>query len=195
MNGAERERLVDSALDRALGPQLVEPRDGFEERILANLPKEVARRPWWQWMWIPALAAVALLAVVIGMRVMHREAPAPQIVNRTVEAPQQQVAVKPQTPAPQAVRPHRQLAKTTPQVAPKVVITSASSDALPRMNVFPSPSPLSEQERLLLALSRRQRGEVEIAANTQSAERERAQKYFDTGYAPEVAATAPLDKK
>lgn len=184
MDPQRKERIVDEVLDRALGPQLVEPRAGLEERILANLASQPQRRPWWRWIWVPALAAAAVLAVVIGIRVMHREVVAPTQANKTVPTPKQQVAEMP-TP----VKPERQVAKhVAPRLsAPQRSVTLAKAEPQPpRLDVFPTPVPLSDQERLLLALSRRQRGEVEIAANSQSAERERAQKYFDTGYAPEA---------
>jgi hypothetical protein len=194
MNREERERLVDGVLDRALGPQAVEPRTGLEERILAKLPAAPARR-WWQWMWIPALAAAAVLAVVIGMRLMHQEAPQPVQAKKAVETPKQEVAARPDAPMVKKATPPRVIAKQAPWrrmvAGPKVEIARAiPSQELPRQAVFPAPLPLTEQERLLLAFVRHQRPQAELVASEQQAERERVQKYFETGEAP-VAQPTP----
>jgi hypothetical protein len=194
MNREERERLVDGVLDRALGPQAVEPRPGLEERILANLPAH-APRPWWQWMWIPALAAAAVLAIVIGMRVMHEETPQPVQVRNTVETPKQEVATKLEAPMVKKAEPPRVIAKRVPPrqmlSEQKVEIARAiPSQELPRQAVFPAPQPLTEQERLLLAFVNRQRPQAELVASEQQAEREKVQKYFETGEAP-VAPPTP----
>ena len=199
MNREERERLVDSVLDRALGPQGVEPRSGLEERILANLPKEREPRPWWRWMLVPALAAAAVLAVAIGMRVMHRGTPVPVQANRTTEQPKQEVVVKPQAPVQQPLVPPRQMAKRVvpkaTETTPKVEVASAKvGQQLPRQAVFPSPAPLTEQERLLLALVNQQRPQAEQIAAEQQAYRESFQKYLETGEAPvpQPAAAQPM---
>jgi hypothetical protein len=183
MNPKERERLVDSVLDRALRPQLVEPRPGLEERILANLPTQPQRRPWWQWMWIPALAAAALLAVVIGMRVMHRELPAPVQAIKTVEAPKQEATVEPEAPAIKQLQPQRAHPPARVQVA-------RVTPALPKQGVFPSPVPMTDQERLLLALVRRNPEQAKAIAVEQQAERERIQKYLERGDSSDSPSTA-----
>jgi hypothetical protein len=186
MNREERERLVDNVLDRALGPQMVEPRDQLEERILANLPAEPHERPWWQWMWIPALAAATVLAIVIGARVMHRETPPPQRANKTLASPTHQAAVKPESPVVRQVRQQPVISKRASH--PKTEVAVAKVPNLPRQDVFPAPVPLTEQERLLLALVRGQRPQAELLAAEQQVQRERVQKYFETG---EVPATQP----
>ena len=183
MNRAERERLVDSALDRALGPEAIEPREGIEQRILANLATVPQPRPWWRWMWVPAMAAAAVLAVVIGVRVMHREPAAPQVVHKNVETPKEKkVEVAPRVaPAAPSLSPRRNvLAHKNP--ARNVEIAKAGP--LPKQDVFPSPVPLTEQEGLLLALMRRKPEEAKLIAIEQQAERERIQKYFETGDPP-----------
>ena len=191
MNGAERERLVDSVLDRALGPQRVEPRAGFEERILANLPKEGERRPWWRWMWVPALAATALLAVVIGIRLMNPEPQAPVQVKKTNAVPNPEVATKPQVGIQPPVERRRQIATRGDRSASAPPVTIAKSEPpLPRQTVFPSPVPLTEQEQLLLAFVNRQRPQAELVAAEQQADRERIQKYFETGEVPEAKPIA-----
>lgn len=196
MNREERERLVDGALGRALGPQAVEPRPGLEDRILANLPAQAAaRRPWWEWIWIPALAAAAVLAIVIGMRVMEKQSPAPQQVKKSVEVPKQDVAKRPEGPVIKKATPPRVIAKQAPGrrmvAGPKVEIARATpSHEYPRQAVFPAPLPLTDQERLLLAFVNRQRPQAELMAAEQQADREKVRKYFETGEAP-VAQPTP----
>ena len=183
MNHEERERLVESVLDRALSPRLVEPRAGFEDRILANLPAQPERRPWWRWMWIPALAAAVVLAVVIGMRVMHREPPAAVQAIKTVEAPKQEATVKPEATAIKQLQSPRALPRARVQIA-------RVTPALPKQGVFPSPMPMTDQERLLLALVRRNPEQAKAIAVEQQAEHERIQKYLERGEASDSPSTA-----
>jgi hypothetical protein len=186
MNPNERERLVDAVLDRALGPQRVEPRAGLEQRILANLPKEVERRRWWRWMWVPAVAAAAVLAVVIGMSIYK---PAEPVVSNPGTGGT--IAAVPTTPheTTRRVQPPRVVAKHVVPVGRvagrNAELTRATpAQALPRQAVFPAPVPLTDQERLLLALVNRHRPEAELVAKEQQVQAEKVQKYFETGEAP-----------
>ena len=190
MDRERKERIVDDVLNRALGPELVEPRDGFEQRILAKLATEPQRRRWWRWVWVPAIAAAAVLAIVMGLRMIERPTSKPMEANKAVGAPKQEVATKPRTPdnytsARALVAKHKSAKPTT-----KAQVLVASTSALPRMDVFPAPAPLTEQERLLLALVNRQRPQAELLAAEQQAERDKAQKYFETGEAPAVTPVA-----
>jgi hypothetical protein len=56
---------------------------------------------------------------------------------------------------------------------------------MPRQEVFPLPTPLTREEQMLLALVRRNRPEAVNVAQMQESERERLQKYLETGEAPE----------
>jgi hypothetical protein len=191
MNREERERMVDRLLDGALTAQNAEPREGLEERILANLRTQPERHPWRRWLWAPALAAAAIL-IAAGLHLARRTpAPAtPQVtrrqppanVRRDAEA-QRQVAT---------VQPHhvpRSGSRRVPRPSPVL----ARAGKLPRQDVFPSPAPLTPEEQLLLALVRDNRPEAVNLAQAQQSERERVQKYFETGEAPvAVPAAAPM---
>ena len=143
---------LDHELDAALAKYAaVEPRAGLEARILANLrtqPSHSAIRNWWRWSAAAALAAMIVIAVALAWRSSRPShpltaghpsvatpapnEPGPQFVANTAgNIPQPQG----HTPA-QTVRPHRS--------APTVVVS-----AEPKLDQFPSPQPLSEQEQIL----------------------------------------------
>ncbi|MGH9523712.1 MAG: hypothetical protein ACRD3E_14380 [Terriglobales bacterium] len=178
MNREERERMVDGALARALAPRQVEPRDRFEERLLANLAAQPERRPWWRWVWVPALAAVVVIAIALGIHALRRPAnvietrgntPPPEQPVETAKAPAQ----RPQVVRHKAVRrvqPHVQLAHANP--APII---------LPKQDVFPTPVPMTGQERLLLALVHRRPQQAKEIAEEQETYRQRVQTYFESG--------------
>ncbi|MGH9863658.1 MAG: hypothetical protein ACRD35_09580 [Candidatus Acidiferrales bacterium] len=171
------DQLLDAALARYAQ---VEPRPGLEERLLAGVRAEPSRPLWLRWAWLPAAAGgLALLLAGVFFLSERRETarPAPPVA-RTAEAPTAvapstiaketapvaPAKVKPSPPrplaaraaeAPTAVAPST-IAKETAPVAPAKMTprttrpATASLAALPRRPEFPSSSPLSEQEQLLL---------------------------------------------
>jgi uncharacterized membrane protein YdfJ with MMPL/SSD domain len=169
MTEHEQNRHLDKLLDSALSAySAVEPGPGLETRILANLREAESRkasRPWrFKWMW--AGAAVAAVAAAILMLVL------PRVSHRPYTAPQSNIAHT-QAPAQPVASPDNSLAHTQPAPPLITVQQRPSADgsslrhgrqrsaaipvenaALPinqRPAVFPSPSPLTEQEKLLLS--------------------------------------------
>lgn len=183
MNPERKERIVVDVLNRALEPRVVEPREGFEQRILANLATAPAPRPRWRWVWAPALVAVAVLAIVIGARLVHREPAAPQVVKNTVETPKQEVAVPVQREEPQVARKH-----FPRNVARQAVV--ARAEPLPRQSVFPAAVPATSEELALMMMLQNRPGQVAVVAQDQAVDREKVQKYFETGESP-LAPPAP----
>lgn len=120
---------LDRELDAALASYAdVEPRAGLEQRVLARLERGERSRGWFTWaLAIPALAA--LIIAVWWARPTEVPAPPPVIAARIP-------FVKRETPVVPTVTRHRR---------------RPAAGELPKLAVFPSPSPLSEQERLLLA--------------------------------------------
>ena len=185
MNREERERVVDGALARALRPENAEPRDGFEDRLLANLAAQPQRRPWWRWLWVPALAAAAVLAVMLAMRTTRRPEPAVD-AHRTTPSPEQPVIVaKTPVQSPQVVR-----RKAIHRTQAHVQLAHATAPTLPKQEVFPTPVPMTDQERLLLALVRRHPLRAQEIAAGQEADRQQIQKYLESIDASEQPATA-----
>jgi len=180
MNPEERKEFAERWLDSSLRQySAVEPRRGLEARILANLA--AARKPKPSLLVFPragwlAAAALLLLAVSVGV-LSHRREP---IQVRTL-APLAAPAPRPQDFA-SAAKPARP--------AVKVVETShrhghAAPPAMPRLDRFPRPAPLSEQDRLLLAyVDNTPRAEVVATTARLTAEREADLKRFLTNPAP-----------
>ncbi len=146
---------LDRALDAALSNYaVVEPRAGLAGRILANLHTQpmAARQAWWRWGLIGALAAIVIVAMTLAWKT-GRSAHAP-IANHATTTRQIRGPANPQaiassehlvgSPAPRA--PHNAIALRKPASR-----AQALADADPKLNVFPSPQPLSEEE---LALAR-----------------------------------------
>lgn len=145
----ELDRQLDAALAKYAA---VEPRAGLEERVLANLRAERTRVPrtWWHWGLAGALAAVVVVALALAWKsgkpslqpvVQHPSTVQPSpIVPQTPAVAQNEDS----RPAVQRIRPSRASGVHNPRPA---VVAKAN----PKLDVFPSPQPLSEQE---LALSR-----------------------------------------
>jgi hypothetical protein len=145
------------ALDRALYAALanyaaIAPRTGIEERILANLRAERERpeiRSWWRW---PATVAFAALAVVLVVSMVWRSArPVYDVaVHRphatTSNIPELQIdATNRGTGNPTLAHQAERLRRNNPRVSHPATVASSS----PKLDRFPSPRPLNEQEKIL----------------------------------------------
>jgi hypothetical protein len=143
-------RELDAALAKYAA---VEPRAGLEDRVLANLRAErehAAARVWWRW---PALGAAALVLVVAAISLIGRPGkPAPDITAHQAATSQGDkqlgtriasnevgIPVRPTLPEG-AKRPARH------GVHPPQAIVADG----PRLDHFPSPRPLSDEEKLLV---------------------------------------------
>lgn len=139
----EKQNELDRVLDAALAKYAaVEPRVGLEERVLASLRAEqawVPERAWWRWIAAGALAAVVVVALALAGRSGRPHAPV--IANQpTVVAPSVQ------QPGTQATSNSGAIRKAPIRRSrPRVEIA-----ANPKLDQFPSPRPLSEQEQLLV---------------------------------------------
>jgi hypothetical protein len=145
--------MQNDALDRELDVALAqfaaaEPRAGLEDRVLANLRLEEGRAPersLWRWPALSALAAVLLVTVSL----MWRSAkPKPDI---TVQAPPKAAHFETQVAGNRgggSVPPHQ--AGSKKRVKPSAVSHTVLEIApAAKLDQFPSPQPLSEQEKIL----------------------------------------------
>jgi hypothetical protein len=151
MADQKKDKQMDEMLDSLLaGYSSVEPRPGMEMRILANLRgaerKESTAPAWnWKWLWAVAVAAAIVFAVVLSGRGRHVPQPANTVVQtqRPVPAPKPEVQRIAPVTAGNATHPR---GPRVGQVRPQNVILALNQ----RPQVFPTPTPLSEQEQLLL---------------------------------------------
>jgi hypothetical protein len=160
----EKEKQMDEVLDSLLANySSAEPRPGLETRILANLRdapgREALRGPWnFRWLWA-GTAVVA--AIVVALVLIGRGGYAPQPPNAVVQA-RQPVSSQPEI---QSVGP--ETANTIPASHRKKLAPTHHQDVnlalSQRPSVFPTPTPLSEQERLLLSYYSRTPREEMIA--------------------------------
>jgi hypothetical protein len=127
--GNEHQVDIDRLLDEALARySTAEPLAGLEQRVLRRV-QAGGRRPgtaWWQWAMAAGVAAAAF-AVVLWMRT------APDTLRVAVIPPHPpQIAAVLETPPPVIKRPAR-------------------PTALTKRREFPTPAPLTTEERALLA--------------------------------------------
>ena len=148
----ERERDVDRWLESALSQfGKAEPRAGLESRVLTNLQAErnrIASGCRWRW----ALgAATALAAVVLAVRVgesARERNPGSTAGTSTTHSEEAQKSMHsgpaPQVAATQVAAAAREVAQRRPANRPILHLAGT-----PKLAQFPSPQPLSEQEKIL----------------------------------------------
>jgi hypothetical protein len=148
---AKRSVSETDALDRELDAALakyaaVEPRAGLEARVLAHLQAErelsSAHAPW-EWPQVTALVAAGMILAAVLVWISGRRTQA--VHHESAATPHTQVALN------GANRPGK-------PPTPAVTSTASSHSAhhahrlartVPKLEQFPSPQPLSEQEQLL----------------------------------------------
>lgn len=149
-NDRKLEEMLDSMLSTYSS---AEPRPGLETRILANLNEQSAQRTsGWRigWIWIGGIATA--VAVILLMTYLRRPQPLP-VHPEMASRPSRQ-----ETGIPKRSQETSLLPAVTPKHSPSRRVTQVASGAHPvakeraevRQEVFPSRSPLSEQEKLLL---------------------------------------------
>lgn len=139
----EFDDLLDGALKR-YGE--AEPRAGIEGRVLARITESRVRRNK-AWVWALGAAAVSCLVITIALVGNQFWTKAPTVRRNPIAA----VAHKSDELASATVPAHRQESSIrrhhhSLQVRTNVPFLAADT---PRLDRFPSPQPLSEQERLL----------------------------------------------
>lgn len=130
---------LDKLIDRALaGYSQAEPLAGLESRVLNRVrTAKTERRRLWRWaLPVPVLAAILIAALA--------RKPEPVPVARIAPPP---VAVEsPALPPPAVPRP---FAARTPARTPRPSVRAG----LPKRKMFPTPSQLTKEERLLVELA------------------------------------------
>jgi hypothetical protein len=147
---------LDSALDAALAKYAaIEPRAGLEDRVLANLRAEWSRaseRAWWRWGVAGALATVVVVALALALAWRSSEPSRPVVANHssaTTEAAKGPARLVTSSSGAVANERHPQASTGARTRIMNHVRRETVVAANPKLDQFPSPRPLSEQERIL----------------------------------------------
>lgn len=157
---------LDRVLDVALAKYAAEPRAGLEERVLANLRAETARgaeRVWRRWCVLAAVVAALVIVAALSWRPGRSARPTNHvaIAMPTTQPASTQVAASGE-PREVRLQAGHALRKTRRHRAPDAVVA-----AQPKLEQFPSPQPLSEQERALAMYVSQFPREAELIARAQ----------------------------
>jgi hypothetical protein len=151
MADQEKDKRIDEMLDSLLANySAAEPRPGLETRILANLrerPEKETVQGWWNFKWIWAgmvTAAIIIAAVLMSVR-RPIEPPANVIVKNNQPAAQPQIQPHAPIAPKETARVYRRKPRATKQ--PQNAALALSQ----RPANFPTPVPLSEQERMMFS--------------------------------------------
>jgi hypothetical protein len=163
---------LDAALTRYAG---VEPRAGLEDRILANLraQRQLAQFPaWWRWGVVGALSAIVIVAMTLAWRAgrsahlpMANHPTTTEQIRRAASPPAAAVSERPVGNTPTGAS-HSGGVIAVRRAAPRA---QAVADADPKLDVFPSPRPLSEEELALARYVRSFPSDAKLVAQAQEA--------------------------
>jgi hypothetical protein len=152
--------MRDDKCDRELNAALakyaaVEPRHGLEERILANLRARRERRVTPNWRGRSFGLAGAALAILAASALWHGATTATRVTQRSAITSQQEVASSAGTAAASAKREDNlksQMPKSKEQKRTQTFaeVEQRPVNDAPKLEQFPAPQPLSEQEELLV---------------------------------------------
>jgi hypothetical protein len=136
-----KDQHLDEMLDSLLASySTAEPRPGMETRILASVrERQKFRRLGFTWLWASAGTAAAVLIVIALLFNHSATLPKPPVTAGTISAPHID-----STTAPSNVTMH------APRKTPAPPVQERAVEADVRQEVFPTPVPMSDQERLLL---------------------------------------------
>jgi hypothetical protein len=163
---------LDLMLDVALAQyRAVEPRAGLEERVLANLrahEQEPASKHWFTW---PALAVVAALALIAATVVLmsRSEQPTRQVAHKQIQSgPAARASMSLNAASDNSSRARVLAGKS--RSTRSATIQSGKVEALPKLDQFPSPQPLTEQEQILAMYVSRFHKQAILLAEVRAAE-------------------------
>lgn len=155
MDDRDRNQFVDELLDATLARyRSAEPRLGLEERVLTRLRSEHQPQPWLGWAWRFA-AGVTVFAIVLATAHWARRAVfapgTPARISESAPTERSKSVSSAATPPPQSTR--RVASHTAGRSISRTVRQTGFRHAVaePRQDIFPSPAPLSKEERLLLS--------------------------------------------
>jgi hypothetical protein len=156
------EKLLDAGLRHYTG---AEPRPGLETRVLQTLSKEPKRFKLWPWVSGLPIAAALLIG---GALFITRRMPVEQISGVTTpSASNIQIDVQTKILLAQPQPGPRRIARSRTDVHRSMHPAVAHSD--PRLEQFPSPQPLNEQEEMLVRYVQAKPQEATMLAQARAA--------------------------
>lgn len=166
MEDKNQDHFVDDLLDAGLARYSnVTPRPGLEGRILANARAAQERSSWFVWAVMLGTGAVAALIVVGVFNLAHRRAKVIQPpAAATGKAAPLTVASIASVESAGGARPSRRVSGERIPLTLRYTMRPET-----RLNVFPSPQPLTEQEKLLVQYVRQTPAEALAASPTVTA--------------------------
>jgi hypothetical protein len=184
MTDQEKDKKMDETLDSLLANySSAEPRPGLETKILASLRDAEQRkpaRPSWMFKGLWAAAAVAAAIIVAAVFISGRQhVKQPPVVVLTTPTPVQPHVPQPGLPEVVTVNPEQHRRKAA--VTPRVESTRLENATLPldrRPAIFPTPTPLSEQEKLMFTYLANTPKE-EVVAQIQRTDQQEAAEFWE----------------
>lgn len=156
-----QDKFVDELLDAGLAQRRsVEPRLGIEQRVLARLRTEERSAGWraWPWRLAAGLAVAGMIGALVFVASRRQRVPGPPSIagveSSGSTAPAASIRSKASEPGSKAAGSQRPATRRAPMGNSLAVLTSLPARNEPRGEVFPTPAPLSDQEKLLLAYLR-----------------------------------------
>ncbi len=160
--GDELERMLDATLAKYAA---VEPRAGIEERVLANLRSEqarAARYSWWQWSLVATLAVIVVVTIAL---VSRWRAQIPPVISNKPTFMKPVPVISPHT-ARQSSGGDGPVKRATIRGS-RAQRSASVVAAVPRLDQFPSPQPLTAEEVALAQYVRDFPKEARLVAEAQ----------------------------
>lgn len=158
------DRLLDAALSKYAA---VEPRVGLEERVLAHLNAEqsnASTTTWWRWGLAGAVAVVAIVAILTW-----KPSKTPQRVIANFPPITNQAPFNPA--AKDSIEDGNKFSAKKPMPTRKPAVQrplTATMVTAPKLDVFPSPHPLSAEELALARYVRNFPADAKVVAEAQA---------------------------
>jgi len=174
----DKQMQIDEMLDSMLANySAAEPRRGLETRILANLretPEKQTAQGWWdfKWLWAGMVAAAIIVAAALISGRRRIEPPTHVVVRTTQPAPQPGSQSHAPTAPKETARIYRRKPRATKQ--PQNAALALSH----RPAKFPTPVPLSEQERLMFTYLANTPKEIVIAQIPRNDDEKEAEEFW-----------------
>jgi hypothetical protein len=174
----EKDKRMDEMLDSLLANySAAEPRPGLNTRILASLretPEKQTTLGLWnfKWLWAGMVTAVIIIAAVLISGRRRIEPPTNVVVKTSPTVPQPEIQSHAPIAPKETVRIYRRKPRATKQ--PQNAALALSE----RPANFPTPVPLSEQERLMFTYLANTPQEIVIAQIPRNDDEKEAEEFW-----------------